>query len=152
MIRQIIGILLCVVLLSCKSETKKVDSSSNEEQSVKEDNSFKMYEMSPMAVLMEQMWVDNQRIRDKIIEGLPITDSMPSLHYQLFLADMTDPSERDAFFEQQAKKYLETEEVFYKDPNTNTKEKFNAIVNSCLECHAKKCGGPIPRIRKLLIP
>ncbi len=152
MVRQIIGILLCIVLFGCKNETKTTESSLIEEQNTKEKSSFQMYEMSPMAALMEQMWVDNKRIREKIVEGLPITDSMPSLHYKLFLADMTDPSERDAFFEQQTKRYLETEEEFYKDPNTNTKSKFNAIVNSCLECHAKKCGGPVPRIRKLLIP
>lgn len=152
MIRQIIGLLLFFTLLSCKNESKTIDSVSIKEQNSEEESTFKMYEMSPMAALMEQMWVDNQRIKEKILEGISITDSMPSLHYQLFLADMTDPSERDTFFNEQAKSYLAIEEEFYKDPNINTKNKFNAIVNSCLECHAKKCGGPVPRIKKLLIP
>lgn len=153
MVRQIIALLVCLALWSCKEEGSETKLE-NVVSSTDEKSSFKMYDMSQMSLLMEQMFVYNQRIKDKILEGIAITDSMPSLHYKLLSSEttMTDPSERDDFFEQQAKKYIEIEEEFYQNPTINTKEKFNAIVSSCLECHAKKCGGPVPRIKKLLIP
>ena len=34
---------------------------------------------------------------------------------------------------------------------TNAKKHFDEGVDACLNCHLKKCGGPIPRIKKLYI-
>lgn len=144
-----LGVVLAIFLLciSCK-EHKGIESI---EPSQKE-SAFQLYEMSEMAALMEQMYVDNQRIRQRILEELPIEGDMPSLHQRLFTATMTDPSDKDLFFETQARTFIQVEEAFYANPNEQTKEKFNAIVQACLSCHQKKCGGPIPRIKKLLIP
>ncbi|WP_430528411.1 MULTISPECIES: hypothetical protein [unclassified Myroides] len=136
--------------MSCQQVNKERKEIQTETK--QENSGFLLYEMSEMAALMEQMYVDNQRIRDRIMEGLEIKDTMPALHHRLFSAVMTDPSERDLFFEAQARAFIAVEEEFYADPNQQTKEKFNAIVQACLSCHQKKCGGPIPRIKKLLIP
>ena len=43
------------------------------------------------------------------------------------------------------------QKAIYAD-SLEVKDKFNKMVNQCLECHSQKCGGPIPRIKKLLIP
>ncbi|WP_413512535.1 hypothetical protein [Myroides odoratus] len=147
------GIALCFLsfCLSCKQANKEAPKEQTNEIE-QEKTEFKMYEMSEMAALMEQMFVDNQRIREKIMEELAIANSMPSLHQRLYTATMTDPSDKDLFFETQARNFIRIEEEFYADPNHNTKEKFNAIVEACLSCHQKKCGGPIPRIKRLLIP
>lgn len=156
MIRWAIVLLILCGCISCqqvKKEANTTDHLDPKSKSTQQDHStFKLYEMSEMAVLMEQMYVDNQRIRDRIMEGIVLTDSMPSLHQRLFTAVMTDPSDRDLFFETQARAFIQVEEAFYEDPNHQTKAKFNAIVEACLSCHQKKCGGPIPRIKKLLIP
>ena len=141
----VLAVLLCFV--RCK-EHKEIEPT----ELPQKENTFQLYEMSEMAALMEQMYVDNQRIRQRILEELPIEGDMPSLHQRLFTATMTDPSDRDLFFETQARVFIQIEEAFYADPNQQTKEKFNAIVQACLSCHQKKCGGPIPRIKKLLIP
>ncbi|MGG5600416.1 hypothetical protein [Myroides sp. DF42-4-2] len=155
MIRFTILLLLLCGSVSCqqvKKQTSKDDHLDQTPTAQQKSNTFELYELSEMAVLMEQMHVDNKRIRDRILAGMSITDSMPSLHQRLLTAVMTDPTDRDLFFETQARAFIQVEEAFYADPNHQTKEKFNAIVEACLSCHQKKCGGPIPRIKKLLIP
>ncbi|WP_233266105.1 hypothetical protein [Myroides fluvii] len=145
-----LGLVLSFLLLgvSCKKE-QRVEEQVKTPQT---ETTFQLYEMSEMAALMEQMYVDNQRIRERIVKGLAIEGEMPSIHQRLFTAVMTDPSDKDLFFETQAKAFIRVEEEFYADPKEQTKDKFNAIVEACLNCHQKKCGGPIPRIKKLLIP
>jgi hypothetical protein len=64
-------VLGCIVLffISCqkKAETKdkKIDSSAT-----KEKKSFEMYELSEMSLLMEQMYVANQRLKTRIEKGV----------------------------------------------------------------------------------
>lgn len=147
MMRLSVVLAVFVFCVSCK-EHKAVEPI---ETPLKE-STFQLYEMSEMAALMEQMYVDNQRIRQRILEELPIDSVMPSLHQRLFTAVMTDPSDKDLFFETQARAFIQVEEAFYANPTQHPKEKFNAIVQACLSCHQKKCGGSIPRIKKLLIP
>ena len=75
----------------------------------------------------------------------------PQAFDKLHIAVLTDASDRDAFFNDQAFKFIEAQKAVY-NQTENAKENFNKMVNQCLECHAKKCGGPVPRIKKLLIP
>ncbi len=66
-------VLGCTILFifSCQkkveSTEKKVDSTSTTEK-----KSFEMYELSEMALLMEQMYVDNQRLKERIEKGEPV--------------------------------------------------------------------------------
>ena len=111
--------------------------------------SFEMYEMSELAMLMEQMYVENQRLKSKIIAkdslgGFP--DHFKNIHTSAF----TDPSEKDAFFEEKSALFLAALEKIYNDPE-NAATHFNAAVTVCIECHQVKCSGPIPKIKKLLI-
>lgn len=152
MIRFGLILMISCLFISCQQGNKKENRTSIATEKQEDSSPFQLYELSEMAALMEQMNVDNQRIRNKILEGITIEDSMPSLHYRLLTAVLTDPSDKDLFFETQARSFLQIEEAFYSDPNQQTKEKFNAIVQACISCHQKKCGGPIPRIKKLLIP
>ena len=139
-----------VLLYSCGEEKK---SSEKEEVSVKDTTStekdFKMYEMSEMAALMEQMYVDNQRLKQRIVEGDTI-GSFPKHFLNIHESVMTDESERDVFFKDQAAKFLKAQELIYND-TLNAKQHFNDAVSACVKCHEQKCGGPIPRIKKLYI-
>jgi hypothetical protein len=63
---------------------------------------------------------------------------------------MTDGKDRDAFFEDQAQKFIIAQEQIYKDPK-NAIAHFNKGVDACIQCHQQKCGGPIPKIKKLYI-
>lgn len=136
---------LCLICFSCK-DTKAV------EQEVKpKESSFELYKMSEMALLMEQMYVDNMRLKEAILTGDAVVDSLPAYYLSLERATMTDPSDRDLFFTTQLNLFLKAQRIVYEDP-LDKKEHFNAMVASCIACHQVKCGGPIERIKKLLIP
>ena len=124
-------------------EVSKKDSVSNSTEG------FEMYEMSEMAALMEQMYVDNQRLKERIIQGDTI-GKFPQHFIKIHKAVMTDEHDKDAFFDEQAQKFIQAQELIYKDPK-NAKEHFNNGVDACIQCHQVKCSGPIPRIKKLYI-
>ena len=108
-----------------------------------------MYEMSEMAALMEQMYVDNQRLKERITKGDTI-GKFPNHFMKIHNAVMTDESENDIFFKEQAAKFIKAQELIYEDPK-NAKKHFNTGVDACIQCHQQKCSGPIPRIKKLYI-
>lgn len=144
--KNLLYIFLVVILFSCKNEEKEV--STTDSTTTKEDK-FEMYEMSEMAALMEQMYVDNQRLKEKIIKGDTI-GKFPQHFLKIHESVMTDKQDRDEFFKAQAKIFIDSQELIYKDPK-NAKEHFNNGVDACIACHQQKCSGPIPRIKKLYI-
>jgi cytochrome c553 len=114
-----------------------------------EKKEFVMYEMSEMAALMEQMYAENMQLKQRIISGDTL-GTFPQHFLDIHAAAMTDESENDTFFKEQAAKFIEAQELIYKDP-VNAKKHFNDAVSSCVKCHEQKCEGPIPRIKKLYI-
>jgi cytochrome c553 len=141
---------LCMALLACekKAEEKVVDVKPAEEKAPAKKE-FKMYEMSEMAALMEQMYVDNMRLKERIIAGDTI-GAFPRHFLNIHASAMTDESDNDAFFKMQSKNFLAAQELIYND-SLNAKKHFNDAVSSCVKCHEQKCEGPIPRIKKLYI-
>lgn len=137
-----------VLLISCQ-ENKKEVSDVEVVDSTKMNSDFQMYEMTELALLMEQMYAHNQQIRTRIINQEDLGE-FPKSFEKIHTAVMTDPSENDLFFQEQATEFINAQKEIYKNPET-AKEKFNEMVESCLACHAKKCGGPVPRIKKLFI-
>jgi len=140
----------CLLLLfSCQNKVEEalVDEHTAIEKSDKK--TFEMYEMSEMAMLMEQMYVDNQRLKQRILKGESIGE-FPSHFTKIHGSIMTDPSENDAFFKDQANIFIEAQELIYKDPE-NAKQHYNKAVQACISCHEVKCSGPIVRIKKLTI-
>jgi cytochrome c553 len=132
--------------ISCQkqaeSNDEKVDSTATTEK-----KSFEMYELSEMALLMEQMYVDNQRLKERIEKGEPVGE-FPSHFGKIHGAIMTDPSENDQFFRDNANLFLRAQEMIYKDPE-NAKEHYSNAIQACISCHEVKCSGPITRIKKL---
>lgn len=139
-------ILFLSVFFFFSCNTKKEESV---EKVTETSEDFEMYQMSEMAALMEQMYVDNERLKDRIINGDTI-GQFPQHFTKIHEAVLTDDTDKDAFFNEQASKFIIAQELIYKDPE-NAKEHFNNGINACIECHQVKCGGPIPRIKKLYI-
>ncbi len=137
---------LALSVLSCQ---KKEEKTTGGKCAPKTEKKLEMYQMSEMAALMEQMYVDNQRLKERIIKGDTI-GQFPQHFMKIHKAVMTDESENDAFFKEQAAKFIKAQELIYKDPK-NAKAHFNDGVDACIQCHQQKCGGPIPRIKKLYI-
>lgn len=143
---------LCLAALSSCQKEKKSEVTTNSDSTAVDTASgkkFEMYEMSEMAMLMEQMYVDNNRLKERIQNGDTIGE-FPNHFLKIHSAVMTDPSENDAFFKEQARKFITAQELIYKDPK-NAQKHYNDGVDACLKCHEVKCAGPIPRIKKLYI-
>ena len=128
---------------------KTVDSVACVSDSKSDKEGFEMYEMSEMAALMEQMYVDNERLKERIIKGDTI-GKFPQHFIRIHKSVMTDETDKDAFFDEQAAKFIKAQELIYEDP-ANAKEHFNKGIDACIKCHEVKCGGPIPKIKKLYI-
>ena len=136
-----------VLLFGCN---KKPDSSKCESESkTKSDKKFDMYQLSEMAALMESMYLENKQLKERIMKGNTI-GKFPSHFLQIHKAAMTDETENDVFFKQQAELFIKAQELIYQDPK-NAKQHFNDVVNACVRCHEVKCGGPLPKIKKLYI-
>jgi len=146
--KKIIIFLFSCVLFSCGNK-KNEETTAQGSDSITKESKFEMYEMTELALLMEQMYAYNQQLRTRIVENDSLGE-FPEKFENIHTAVMTDPSENDVFYQDQAALYLEAQKAIYADPE-NAQEKFNAMVESCLACHAKKCGGPVPRIKKLFI-
>ena len=131
-----------LVLFSCDKKQEKATEPSGEKK-------FEMYEMSEMSMLMEQMYVDNERLKERIIKGDTI-GKFPNHFLKIHQAVMTEKQENDDFFKEHAAAFIKSQELIYQDPE-NAKAHFNEGVDACVKCHEVKCGGPIVRIKKLYI-
>lgn len=148
----IIVLALGFVIFSCqKNQEKEVTLKpvANDSSSCSKEKKFEMYEMSEMASLMEQMYAHNMQLKARIIKGDTL-GKFPEFFHKIYTAKFTTPSDNDAFFQENAKKYIEAQKLIYSDPK-NAKQHFNDGANACITCHLGKCGGPIPRIKKLFI-
>lgn len=143
--KKIFLILPLFFLFSCKNDDAEVCTT----ESKSEKEGFEMYEMSEMAALMEQMYVDNQRLKERIKKGDTI-GHFPQHFMKIHSSVMTDESDKDGFFKAEAANFIKAQELIYQDP-TNAKEHFNKGIDACIKCHEVKCGGPIPKIKKLYI-
>jgi len=135
---------IAIVLISCNNK-KKEDCTA---VSTKEKK-FKMYEMSEMAMLMEQMYAQNQQVRLQIINGDSI-GKYPEFFNKIYSAKFTSANDNDDFFQENAKKYITTQQLIYSE-SEKVKENFNKGVDACITCHQGKCSGTISRIKKLYI-
>lgn len=145
--KKFIVLLSIVFIIGCdkKSEKSQFISESN----TKTEKKFDMYKMSEMAALMESMYVENEHLKERIKNGDTI-GKFPSHFLQIHKAVMTDETENDTFFKEQAALFIKAQELIYEDPK-NAKQHFNDGINACVRCHEVKCGGPLPKIKKLYI-
>jgi hypothetical protein len=143
-------IALCGILLAVSCQKKaEAEAVVAKEEAPAVEKEFKMYEMSEMSALMEQMYVDNVRLKERIKNGDTI-GKFPDHFMKIHASAMTDETENDAFFKAQAAKFIKAQELIYKD-TLNAKKHFNDAVSTCIKCHEAKCEGPIVRIKKLYI-
>lgn len=137
-----------ILFINCQD--KKQPESTTEPIQTTDNSSFKMYEMSEMAALMEQMYVDNQRLKEKIENNQKELGTLPEYYNTIHSATLTEPSDFDDFFKSEAHVFIAAQTRVYSDTE-NVKENFNAMVDACISCHQKKCTGPIAKIKKLYI-
>ncbi len=137
-------VIFSVLFLSCNQN--KTEDQNPKCEKPKED--LQMYKASEMAVLMEQMYVHNKQLREKIIKDDSLGE-LPKYFLNISVATMTKGKERDDFFNTKTGFFLKTQSEIY--GSKNTKNSFNTMVDACISCHEVKCGGPIERIKTLYI-
>lgn len=146
-------LLISIAFISCKKNDSVavVASESVKDSSslASNDKKFEMYKMSEMAAMMEKMYAHNASVKIKISKGEAI-GKLPDFFKYIRTAKFTDASDNDLFFKQNAELFLNTQEVLYNDAQ-NLKEHYNAGIDACITCHKSKCGGPIPRIKRLYL-
>lgn len=106
---------------------------------------------SEMAALMLQMFEVNQMHKNLITEGKAI-EGTPDQFSAIYTAKFTNPSNRNPTFKAFADLYLNTYEKVFETSSDSLKIKHNNVIQSCIACHQTTCVGPIPKIKKLLIP
>lgn len=143
--KKLLIFVFTISIFSCN----KPDTKTSEEVISTKESEFVMYEMSEMASLMEQMFVENTRLRDRIISNDTLGE-MPDYFKGILNKKLTDPTDLDQFYIEHANLFLEQQQNIYNNP-TQAKTLFNASVDACIKCHEVKCGGPIQRIKKLYI-
>jgi len=142
-------LLLILVIIGLWSCQKKEQKTPNTDSSCTKEKKFDVYELSEMASLMEQMYAYNLQIKDRIVKGDTI-GKYPEFFNKLFTAKLTDATDKDPFFDEKATAYIKAQKLIYSD-SKNVKLHFNEGVTACITCHEGKCGGPIPKIKKLFI-
>lgn len=152
--KAVLILIFGILLYSCGNKADEntntpTDSITDGSKTTSDKEVFEMYEMSEMAALMEQMYVDNQRLKERIMKGDTI-GKFPQHFIRIHKAVMTDATDKDDFFDEQAAKFIKAQELIYEDP-ANAKQHFNNGIDACIQCHQVKCGGPIPKIKKLYI-
>lgn len=134
--------------IACNSE-KVVEPT---EASDSEKKELIMYEDSELALLMRKMYKDNLEIRSQIIDG-KIPESFPQDFYTIHTAVPTDPKSSNGTFKSLAKLYLENmAEITEAQDEKTAKVAYNTMISTCASCHQIYCQGPLPKIRKMIIP
>jgi hypothetical protein len=134
-------ILLLVFIVACSSKKEA-------EVNAKKSNLFKQ---SEMAALMLHMYDANLENKQLILEGkTPVKFSKEFA--KIHTATLTDPTDKDASFQVFSEFYLDSYQQVYRSSKDSLILKHNNSINSCIACHKTTCIGPIPKIKKLLIP
>ena len=143
----VLFIVLIFALSSCKGTTKQEESVA---KIAVETEDLIMYEMSEMALLMEKMFVENERLKKNIEEGAAL-GKFNQEYLNIHSAVLTDPDVRNESFNTFSKALLINQEAVFTAQGEEVKIQFNRMVQTCVACHETTCMGPIPRIKKLII-
>lgn len=111
----------------------------------------KTAKQSEMAALMLKMYQANLENKGLILEG-KTPNNFPKEFLSIHTAQLTDPTVRTANFAVFSEMYINTFQQETATDKEFAKEKHNATIHSCIACHNTTCIGPIPKIKKLLIP
>ncbi len=133
------------MLISCKNEEKAA------EESTKKKVVYDMYQPSEMAGFMNAMYVYNQQLKTQIIAG-ETPSTLPLDLLKLHSAQMSNGKGRTETWNSFVNVFIESQKAVVDTlSNTQLKERYNAAITNCLNCHKTECVGPIPKIKKLLI-
>jgi hypothetical protein len=131
-------IIISVILLfaACQQKEEKVT------QTIIDPNNT-----SEMALLMRDMFLQLEEVKNKIILGEDI--SKEQFNFELIHKQTpTDESFLKEGMESMSSAYAYSVQIFNEAPSSKS---FSSIVNNCMSCHTMLCPGPLERIDNLLL-
>lgn len=114
------------------------------------NDSLVMYEPSELAILMKAMYAANTNWKDEILKG-NIPKSFPEQYTKMHGAQSINENAGSENYTKMTNEYLETVKLLTEASPENAKERYNNMVNMCLQCHEQICPGPVTKINKLKI-
>ncbi|QNK78936.1 hypothetical protein H7F37_07660 [Winogradskyella sp. PAMC22761] len=133
------------ILSSCKNEEKIT------EEPIKKNVEYEMYQRSEMAGFMNAMYAYNVQLKAQIIAG-ETPSALPLDLMKLHSAEMSKGTSRTKNWLSFVNVFIESQEAVVDTlSNIELKERYNAAISNCLNCHKTECVGPIPKIKRLLI-
>lgn len=149
------------ILFSCETKTKD-----KKKETGQLDSSFDSELKAPinpngdseLAILMREMTIFTLKTQSGL-NNMSEIPTYPSGLGRIYFAKKTDTTINLELFNGLSENYLKSVQFFYdnfknKETNITKKEKiklYNNMVTSCITCHSNFCGGPIKRIKKLMI-
>lgn len=142
LIHRLSFLLVVSILFFTCSENEK------EKNCSKPSKEFITHTPSEMSILMNEMYL----VSDSVKQTLEINSSITIDYDQNSLLTAKSVNERveTKEFEVMAKSYLSLLKDF-NDSRKNRIEKFNNMIDGCMNCHEQICYGPTARIKKLYI-
>lgn len=110
-----------------------------------------LYQPSEMAILMRGMYEFNSLVKTQIVNKKALTP-LPEEFTKIHSAVLTAKFERNKEFDSLSKSFITYQKALYSSSSDSASYFFNKSINTCVSCHQTRCTGPIPKIKKLLIP
>lgn len=143
-----------IFVFACSQNTEiKEEKSTSTKDSVDKKGPRKLetVKTSELAQLMRLMDKEMQSAKISIEGGFSFHDSLTFAYGDIHSAMATEESMKKPGFDDFASAYLKQLEIFKNSGQPTQKENFNLLVNSCLNCHASHCPGPVNKIKELKI-
>jgi cytochrome c553 len=107
---------------------------------------------SELALLMRTMAVHADSVKASVNRGDKKLPPYPKEISTLLTAIPTDGMHIDPItFPTFGKDYQDKVDALYKAAKKDRKQAYNALVQSCANCHGTHCPGPLMRIRKMYV-
>ncbi|MGB0885786.1 MAG: hypothetical protein ACPGR5_05120, partial [Chitinophagales bacterium] len=103
-----------------------------------------------LATLMLEMYAENENWKQEILKG-NVPNSFPEKYKTMHSAKSVNENAGGEFYNAMTDTYLKSIEELSNASKENAQEKYNNMVNVCIQCHQQICPGPIPKISKLVI-
>lgn len=148
---KISKVLILIVVIGFLEVSCKEEKAKKANITTKVSDNFEMYKTSEMAALMRMMTEKNNRLKNAIISGKDVGE-FDKEYLKIHTAELTDSTDYDLTYKAFAEYFIKVQKDVFKTEKLKRKKAFNTAINACIACHKEKCSGPIPRIKKLLIP
>lgn len=148
------AVLFLVIAQSCSSDKKPETTSeetTEETLTPQTDKTRFPNDRSELAVLMRNLYDDIKANKDTIAKGGKSDISWSSKYKSMPYATPSEKKNSGPVFVGFATKYLTDLKTFENALPENRTGSFNAMIQTCLDCHQEYCHGPMEAISKLKI-